>query len=263
VIIFQQTAAAIYLAAGVGALLGIALPSARISRGALWGLGLGAGVHALAFATLHRLDPVPQLTSLPVAISVMVWGAVISLLIFMWRVKVAGLAAVLGPVAFLGVFLSSLQVPGVTESAFSEGGSVPHLHVLLSSAGLGLLGVAGVAGIFFLAEHSRIKHKHPPSSGLKLPSLEALDRINVVSLAIGFPLLTLGVLTGAAWVHSVNGVAWTGSGHEAWTMVAWGIYAGLAAARFVGHQGARQAAASAVASFVFLLFAVVGVGLIS
>ena len=38
--------------------------------GALWGLGLGAFIHALAFATLHRLDPVPQLTSLPVAVSV-------------------------------------------------------------------------------------------------------------------------------------------------------------------------------------------------
>jgi ABC-type uncharacterized transport system permease subunit len=262
-IIFQQTAAAIYLAAGVGALLGIALPSARISRGALWGLGLGAFVHMLAFATLHRLDPVPQLTSLPVAVSVMVWGAVISLLIFMWRVKVAGLAAVLGPLAFLGVFLASLNVGGAAEGPFDEGGSVPHLHVLLSSAGLGLLSVAGLAGIFFLAEHARLKHKRAPVAGLKLPSLDAVDRINIVALSIGFPLLTLGVITGAAWVHSVNGVAWTGSGHEAWTMVAWGIYAGLVAARFVGHQGARQAAASAVASFAFLLFAVVGVGLMS
>ncbi len=33
-------------------------------------------------------------------------------------------------------------------------------------------------------------------------------------------------------------------------------------ARFVGHQGARQAA-SAVAGFVFLLFAVVGVGVLA
>jgi hypothetical protein len=46
-------------------------------------------------------------------------------------------------------------------------------------------------------------------------------------------------------------------------MVAWMIYLGLVSLRFIGHQGARQAAASAVAGFAFLVFAVVGVGLVS
>jgi ABC-type transport system involved in cytochrome c biogenesis permease subunit len=140
---------------------------------------------------------------------------------------------------------------------------MPHAHVLLSSAGLGLLAVSGIAGVFFLLEHRRLKRKRPVSGGLRLPSLEALDRVNVTALAVGFPLLTLGVVTGSAWLHSVQGRAWSGSDHETWTIVAWGIYAGLAAARFAGHQGARQAAASAVAGFAFLLFAVVGVGLLT
>ena len=46
-------------------------------------------------------------------------------------------------------------------------------------------------------------------------------------------------------------------------MIAWMIYLGLVSLRFIGHQGARQAAASAVAGFAFLVFAVVGVGLVS
>ena len=62
------------------------------------------------------------------------------------------------------------------------------------------------------------------------------------------------------WLESVQGAIWTGSGHESWMLVAWAIYGGLVAARFAGHQGARQAAASAVAGFGFLIFAVVGVG---
>ena len=45
-------------------------------------------------------------------------------------------------------------------------------------------------------------------------------------------------------------------------MLAWVLYAGLVASRFLGGQGARQAAASAVAGFAFLLFAVVGIGLL-
>lgn len=260
---FQQIAAAIYLAAGVGALLGISLPSRRISRGAVWGLGIGAFFQALGFATLHRLDPVPSLVSLPITLSVTAWTAVVSLLIYMWRVRVEGMAAVVGPVAFLSVFISIFASPRPSEESLLAEGALPHVHVLLSSVGLGLLGVAGLAGAFFLLEHRRIKSHRPISSGISLPSLEALDRVNRASLAVGFPVLTLGVLTGALWLHSVKGMVWSGSGHEVWTMVAWGIYAGLAASRFAGNQGGRQAAASAVAGFVFLLFAVVGVEMLS
>lgn len=259
----QQTAAAIYLAAGVGALVGIALPSVRASRGAVWGLALGALVQGLALATLHRVEPVPSLTSLPLATSFMAWVGVVFLLIFMWRVRLMGLVAVAGPVAFLAIFLSSLYLPSAEQSATPTEGIVPHAHVLLSSAGLSLLGVAGIAGTFFLLEHRRLKRKRPVPGGVRLPSLEALDRVNLTALAVGFPLLTLGVVTGSAWLHSVSGVAWSGSDHETWTIVAWGIYAGLAVARFAGRQGARQAAASAVAGFAFLLFAVIGVELLT
>jgi ABC-type transport system involved in cytochrome c biogenesis permease subunit len=262
-IAFQQTAAAIYLAAGIGALLGVALPAPRIVRGAVWGLAAGALVQGLAFATLHRLDPVPPLTSLPMAISFTAWIAVISLLFFMWRVRLAGLAAVVGPVAFLAVFLASLQAHGPAEDALLAEGSVPHAHVLLSSAGLGLLGVSGLAGIFYLLEHRRLKQKRGVARSFGLPSLEALDRVNVAALAVGFPLLTLGLITGSVWLHGVEGRFWSGSGHASWMLVAWGIYAGLAAARFLGRQGSHQAAASAVAGFGFLLFAVVGVELLS
>ena len=76
-------------------------------------------------------------------------------------------------------------------------------------------------------------------------------------------LVSLGLITGSVWLHGVDGRVWSGSGHASWMLVAWGIYAGLAAARFVGRQGSHQAAASAVAGFAFLLFAVVGVEILS
>ena len=45
--------------------------------------------------------------------------------------------------------------------------------------------------------------------------------------------------------------------------VAWTIYLGLVVLRFGAEQGARQAAASALAGFAFLLAAVVGAGVVS
>ncbi len=262
----HQVVAAIYLAAGVGALLGVVLPAPRMARGAVWGLALGAVVHAIAFASLHRADPTPSLTDLPAALSLTAWLGNVFLLLLMWRLRVTGLAAIAGPVSFLAVFTAALRLPDSAASAVAAelgAGSSPHAHVLLGSAGLALLGLAGMAGLFFLIEHRRLKAKRPLARSLRLPSLEALDRVNASALAVGFPILTLGVITGMLWLQEAMGTLWSGSAHETWSAVAWGIYAGLAAARFAGHQGARQAAASAVAGSAFLIFAVVGVGLLA
>ena len=255
----QQTAAALYLAAGIAALVWLTLPSQQASRYAVIGLVLGAVTQGLAFATLHRLENVPSLRSLSLFGSFAVWVGIIFLLFLLRRIRLAGFTAVAGPVAFLVVFFASM---GLGDSPDAEGrleGVVPHAHVLLSSAGLSLLGGASLAGLFFLIQHGRLKRRKPSS---RLPSLEALDRVNRIALAVGFALLTLGVLTGPPWLYSVTGKLWSGSDHEMWTMMAWGIYAGLTSARFIGGQGPRQAAASAVAGFAFLFFAVVGVGLL-
>ncbi len=96
-----------------------------------------------------------------------------------------------------------------------------------------------------------------------MPSLEALDRLNVVALSAGFLLLTLGVITGMIWLQTASGRPWTGAAHETWSLVAWVVYAALFVARFWSKQGSPQAAASAVGGFAFLLFAVVGLELIS
>lgn len=259
----HQIAAALYLAAGIGALLGVVLSQPRIERGGALGLGLGAGFQGAGFATLHRLEGAPPVTDLTMALSLAAWMGVLFLLALMWRLRIPALTAVVGPVAFLAAFAGAMQLAGGIPAEEVASGSWPHAHVLLATAGLAFMGVAGIAGIFFLAEHSRLKSKRRVGPRGRLPSLEALDRVNVVALAVGFPLLTLGVMTGALWLRSVHDVVWQGNSHEVWTMVAWMIYAGLAVARFVGHQGARQAAASAVAGFAFLLFAVLGIGAFS
>lgn len=257
----HQIAAALYLVAGIGSLLGLMLPDARMRRAGAWGLGVAALVHGLGFATLHRLDPPPPLTSLAAVLSLAAWMSVLFLLALMWRVRLPGLGAAIGPAAFLAVFISALHLPHAGIGVEVGAGTWPHAHVLLAAAGLALLGLAGVAGGFFLLEHRRLKSKKGLGRGGVLPSLEALDRVNAVALAVGFTLLSLGVLTGMAWQQSELGRLWSGGSHETWMVVAWALYGGLALVRFAGRQGARQAAASALAGFAFLLFAVVGVGI--
>ena len=96
----HQLAAAIYLAAGIGALVGVVLPAPRMIRGSAWGLGIGALVQTAAFATLHRVES-PPITSLPVVLASSAWMTVVFSLLLTYRVRLPGLAAVVGPLAFL------------------------------------------------------------------------------------------------------------------------------------------------------------------
>ena len=257
----QYMAAALYLAAGVGAVLGLALPAPKVLRGASWGLVIGAVTQLAAFATLHQLDPAPSLTDLGYAIAVMSWLSVLFTLFLLARIRLPGFVPPVAFVAFLATFGATLHRPDVI--AEQTGTTIPHAHVLLASAGLAALGVAGLAGFFFLMEHRALKRRRPVARRIPMPSLEALDRVNRVALSLGFPLLSLGVITGGLWLEARSGLLWSGSLHELWMFIAWMIYLGLVVLRFVGKQGARQAAASAVAGFAFLLFAVLGAGLVS
>lgn len=255
----HQLAAAIYLIAGLAASLGLAVPAPRLGRLAVLLLAGGALVHGACFAALHHAGLTPPLTNLPAAMSFTAWVGALFFLMLLPRAKLAGLAVLVAPLIFLAVFCAALRLPAAGPASLSGSGSWPHAHVLLASSGLSLLCLAGLAGVLFLIEHRRLKAKQRISRRLPLPTLEALDRVNVASLALGFPLLTLGVLTGAIWLSTESGRLWTPAPHETWSALAWTVYAVLVTARFRSRQGAHQAAVSAIGGFAFLFFAVVGV----
>ena len=258
----HQATAALYLAASLAAALGLVLPSVRMGRWAVGLIGAGLAVHTVSFLTLHGSDSPPPLTTLPAAVSLMVWMALLIYLVLLRRTRVAGLAVLLAPAAFLGVFGAALGFGRDPASGLAPSASWSHVHILLASGGFGFLAVAGIAGVLYVVEHRRLKAKSPPLP-VPLPSLEALDRVNRLSLGLGFLLLTLSVLTGVLWVRAVSGELWPGTPHAIWTLVAWAIYAVLTTSRFAARQGARQSALSAALGFGFLLFAVVGVGAVT
>ena len=254
----HQMTAGIYLAAGVVAGAGLALDRIRLTRISVWLLGVAALAHVLCFSVLHTLDPMPPLTDTPSAVSFMAWVGTVSFLALLRRARLGGLVVLVAPMAFLGVFYASMRLSPAGAAVEAQGGSVPHAHVMLASAGLALLGLAGLAGALFLGEHRRLKRKLTLGGESSWPSLEALDGVNALSLGVGFPLLTLGVITGVMWNVAVHQVVWTNSPHAILCAVAWAIYAVLLALRFVAQQRARQCAANAIAGFAFLCFAVLG-----
>jgi ABC-type transport system involved in cytochrome c biogenesis permease subunit len=259
VVALQTVTAGLYLVASLTAGAGFTLARPAMLRAAVGVLAAGAIAHGASFSLLHTGAHTPPLTHLPSALSFMAWVGTVGFLLLAWRARLAGLVALVAPVACLGVAAAVFSNPATTEPHAAVGGSLPHAHVLLASAGLALLGLAGLAGLTFLVEHGRLKRKRSLGSGAGWPSLEALDRAGAFAVASGFPLLTLGVVTGSLWEHAFSGAYFSGNPHEAFSLVAWAIYGVLAAVRFGARQPAVRCALTSVAGFAFLGLAMFGV----
>lgn len=246
-----------YLLAALAAVLGLGLRATIAQRAGVALLGIGAAIHAIAFWQLHTLTPTPSLTEPPLAASLMGWLTAVAFLALLTRVRGIALSALVAPAAFLGAFAGAIWLRIRTGSAAELHPMFAHLHVVLSSAGFALLAVAGAAGALYLAHHRAIKAKRAAALSA-LPSLEALERANAAALALGFTLLTLGLLTGVLWVLESEGRLWPGGLHANATLVAWALYAVIAVLRFGLHESARRTALQSAVGFALLLVTVVG-----
>ena len=81
--------------------------------------------------------------------------------------------------------------------------------------------------------------------------LDELDSLSYRILAFGFPLLTLGILSGAVWANEAWGSYWSWDPKETWAFITWLIYAFYLHTRLqYGWEGQKSAF---VASFGFFI----------
>ena len=90
-----------------------------------------------------------------------------------------------------------------------------------------------------------------------------LDEITYKSVAIGFPIFTLGgLIFGAIWANQAWGVYWSWDPKETWSLITWFIYAFYLHARFLRGWRGRKIAMVAVMGFVAVIFTYLGVNLL-
>jgi ABC-type transport system involved in cytochrome c biogenesis permease subunit len=255
-------ATALYL---LGALLGWR-PLRGVEGGRALRLCLGAGalLHTLGLYGLHRQQPPVPLESVPAALSLIGWLVSVSFLGALRIARVQSAGAWVAPVA--AAFTLSAEVGlqlGIAPAQAPEGSSLwSHAHVLLSTAGFSLLALASLAGLGYLAQERMLKRKvhRGPALGPELPALESLDRVEHIALALGFLLLTLGVVTGFVWAIARGEDPW--STHALFLLLAWVGYLFPVGLRLVRHQHGPRPALGVVFGFALLAFSYLGIRLL-
>jgi ABC-type uncharacterized transport system permease subunit len=166
----------------------------------------------------------------------------------------------------IGAFIAPFSLATVLAARFIGAGepaprvrsAILPLHVttvLLASA---FFTVASAVAATYLLQEKQLKQKKMGGLLQRLPPLDVLDRISHRFLLAGFPLLTIGIVTGLVWIGRVgtDDVRWL---RQILTYAAWLLFAGVLFMRSAGGWRGRRAAWGTLLGFgcavlVFLVY---------
>ncbi len=228
----------------------------RIARAIFIGAFLVHTVSIIARAVETGHTPI---TSHFETVSFFAWAIGCCYLSFRWRYTVKNLGVfVSGFVLLLIVIASCASRAAMPLTAALQSWWLP-VHASITLFADAFLALACIGGIMYLLQERELKKKRFGLFYTRLPSLEMLDNLNHHCLSIGFPLFTLGLVTGSLWAKQAWGAYWQWDPKETWSLITWFLYAAAVHQRFtVGWRGRRVALLS-ILGFASVLFTLWGV----
>ena len=204
----------------------------------------------------------PPVANLPQSLSFFAWTLIAVYLLLQLRYQVIILGSFLTPLALLAILITA-ALPGSEEplDPILKSYWFP-IHITFAFLGDGFFGLAFCSGIMYLLQEHQVKGKRMGFFYHRLPSLKVLDEMNYRCLTLGFPLLTLGIISGSVWAQYAWGSYWDWDPKETWSLITWLVYAALLHGRLTYGWRGRRAAILSIIGFAVLLFTFVGVNLL-
>jgi ABC-type uncharacterized transport system permease subunit len=214
-------------------------------------LAVGAamhGAHIYVASELAHVCPVEGIHSAMSVVSFFVCCAYLALRA-RWRIDV------------LGAFVAPLALTSLLASRFVGGGDIAPgpafktallpLHIAINMLGVALFSLACGAAITYLVQEKQVKKKRLEGVFLRLPPLDSLDRAEHKLLLWSFPLLTIGIVTGAFWTKRLEVTGALAVLHAALGYGVWLICTAVLLLRAGAGWRGRRAAYGTIAGFGF------------
>lgn len=232
---------------GVATVLAVApfVGGRTVSRGLLLGVpSAGAAFHVAALAQLPLVGLAPAISMLALCFAILQ-------VLTERTLKVSAVALFTGPLAAGLVGLALLIGLGPERGSARDTWLV--MHVALSFLGLALLALAFFAAALYLLQFRELKSKRFGQVFQLFPPLERLDRLNLVALGAGFPILTIGVLLAIGYAIRFAGGVEVAKAQAVWGLFTWVVLGWAVWVRHVRHWGGRRAAFASIAGFAAVL----------
>lgn len=176
------------------------------------------------------------------------WALSFLVLYFEQQTKSQTLSLLLAPVLFLLSSFSSFNLPLDMQKASALVPSLQSnwlmMHVSMMMISYATLLTGSILSVFYLC----FVKFNLLSDVLKFNFLRSSSFLGIIEtlsnkvISIGFPLLTLGILSGAVWANEAWGSYWSWDPKETWALITWLVFATYLHARFLkGWQGEKIA----------------------
>lgn len=103
------------------------------------------------------------------------------------------------------------------------------------------------------------KNNIQPKVFTKLNLLEGIDNLSYRIIGLGFPLLTLGIISGAVWANQAWGTYWSWDPKETWALITWLTFAVYLHSRLTKSWYGKKPALLASIGFLIIWVCYLGV----
>ncbi|MFP4084455.1 MAG: cytochrome c biogenesis protein CcsA [Desulfonatronovibrio sp.] len=252
--------ALLYFTGALSFLLGLIYSSKKTMDRSIILTASGFGLHTLDLVLKYSLGIGQVLTQSQFYISLLAWSFLIIYFILWWRLKLKFLSITAAPLALLlftgslAISPSTLPIPGFLQGLWFG------LHIGSLFISIALLAMAFGAGLTYIYLDKKIKTKSRLGNVSKdMPSLQSFDRANHLAVIIGFPLYTVGVLSGFIWAAFTWKTIFTWDPKEVVSVITWLIFAWLFHKRISGAWKGKKPARMAVIIFLLTVISFVGI----
>ncbi len=250
-VIWLRVAAALYSLGLLHAILTLVRRREHLFPIALGAFGLGSVFHFVSIIEEGIVNNRCPITNVYETLSMCAFLIVAIYLFVQWRYKVDSLSVFLFPLVFVMSLVATLGNPVNAWSSPVVRDTWLTVHIVLVLLGIAALLFTAVASLIYLFQERELKTKKPRKFYYRLPALGTLDDLISKTMAIGFALITLGVIAASTWAFIELQTGWIHRPEVALSFFTWGIYLVLVFLRTTAGWRGRKAAIMTVAVLGF------------
>jgi ABC-type transport system involved in cytochrome c biogenesis permease subunit len=230
----------------------LALAFSKKEKWAKPALGLafgGLALHTAALLMRTFQSGHAPFTNMYESLSFLAWAVVLAFLIIERKAGIPRIGAyiMLIVVALVALASSPLMPKDATPLVPALQSYWLWLHVSVTLLGEAFFAVAFVTSILYLRADTAEKK-------------DKFDSVSYRSVAVGFPLFTLGgLIFGMVWAYKAWGTYWSWDPKEVWSLITWLVFALYLHTRIVMGWKGKRSAIIAIVGFLAALFTYFGV----
>jgi ABC-type transport system involved in cytochrome c biogenesis permease subunit len=241
-VIWLRVAAALYSLGLLHAILTLVRRREHLFRVALVAFSLGSVLHFVSIVEEGIVNNRCPITNIYETLSMCAFLIVALYLFVHWRYKLESLSVFIFPLVFVMALVATLGNPVSAWSSPMVRTTWLTVHIVLVLLGIAALLFTAVASLLYLFQERELKAKKPRNFYYRLPALGTLDDLISKFMAVGFVLMTLGVIAASTWASIELKTAWISDPKIAIAFFTWGVYMAMVFLRNTAGWRGRKAA---------------------